>query len=59
MKNFTIRAFVLTLAIAGAVATSVSSAAISHKHTTVVAMTDPTSPVPICAPSDPTHCGMD
>ncbi len=59
MKNFTVRAFVLTLAIAGAVATSVSSASTNKHMTAKVSFTDPTTPAPVCKPSDPSHCGMD
>jgi hypothetical protein len=59
MKNFTIKAFVLTLAIAGAVATSVSSAATSHKHATVVTLTDPSGPAPLCLPNSGNTCGLD
>jgi len=59
MKSLTIRAFVLTLAIAGAVATSVSSASMHKNMTAKVSFTDPSSPAPLCKPSDPSHCGMD
>lgn len=58
MKNLVIRAFVLTLALSGVAATSVSKASTPAKAKLAM-MTEPGSPAPVCAPSDPSHCGMD
>ena len=57
MKKFTVRAFVLTLAITGAAATAVSNAA-TPKHK-AVAISDPSGPAPVCAPSSGETCGLD
>lgn len=61
MKNFTIRAFALTLAIAGAAATSVSAAAHAKTPSThkITAMSDPTDPAPMCLPRSGNYCGLD
>jgi hypothetical protein len=58
MKNTLVRAFVLSLAVAGFGAASVSSKALTSAN---VRMDTPRSspPAPLCLPSDPTHCGMD
>ncbi len=58
MMKFTVRAFVFALALAGMAATSVSNASTPDK-TKIAMMTQPGSPAPVCAPSDPSHCGMD
>lgn len=58
MKTFAVRAFVLTLALAGVAATTVSKASTPGKAKLAM-MTEPGSPAPVCAPSDPSHCGMD
>ncbi len=58
MKNIIIRSFVLTLAVAGFGAATVAS----HARTTTKASVAPLSvsgPQTLCAPSDPTHCGLD
>ncbi len=55
MKTLMIRALVLGLAVTGLTAVSVSSSALSAKTGTKVAMASPT---PLCAPSDPSHCGL-
>jgi len=57
MKNLTIRAFVLSLVLAGAAATTVSSAATPAKKAVVA--TDPSGPAPLCLPNSGDHCGMD
>ena len=57
MKKFTVRAFVLTLALTGIAATSVSNAA-TPKHK-AIAFSDPSSPAPMCAPSSGDVCGLD
>ena len=58
MKSLTARLSVLALALTGfAASTVVSKAATHNTGTTVVAMG--TSPVCMCAPHDPTHCGLD
>jgi hypothetical protein len=59
MKTNLIRLFVLTLTIAGFSAATVSA----HARTTTKASVAPLSVVggssPLCAPSDPSHCGLD
>jgi hypothetical protein len=59
MKNTFIRVFVLTLAVAGFGAATVAS----HARTTVKVAVAPVSVIggsmSLCAPSDPSHCGMD
>ena len=55
MKTNLIRAFVVALAFAGFSASSVSA----KTATTVSTKTVNVTPTPLCAPSDPTHCGMD
>jgi len=59
MKTTLVRLFVLTLAIAGFGATTVAA----HDRTTVKASVAPLSVVggtgTLCAPSDPSHCGLD
>ena len=55
--KYIIRAFVVVLALTGAVAsTQISSAAAQTKVT--VAKTS-AMPVPMCDPNDPTACGID
>jgi len=56
MKKFTVRAFVLTLALAGATATTVSNAA-TTKHTVKVSFSEPSAPAPVCYPGS--TCGLD
>jgi len=60
MKNSLVRASVVALAIVGFTASSIAS---SHK-TVKNAVASSNSPVtvasvPLCLPSDPTHCGLD
>ena len=57
MQKLTVRAFVLTLALAGIAATSVSSAA-TPKHK-VSSFSEPTGPAPVCMPSSGNVCGLD
>ena len=52
MKSNIIRAFVLTLTLAGIGASAVTSA-----HASRAKVSDKELP-PMCAPSDPTYCGM-
>jgi hypothetical protein len=59
MKKFSIRAFVLTLALTGAVATTVSSAATKAHKATTASFTDPGSPMPLCKPNTGDNCGID
>jgi hypothetical protein len=71
MKSNIVRLFVLTLAVAGFGATTVSAHAKAKLSTDakdapmpLCAPSDPThcglhdAPMPLCAPSDPTHCGL-
>jgi hypothetical protein len=58
MKNIIIRSFVLTLAITGFGAATVAS----HARTTTKAALTPLSvsgSQTLCAPKDPSHCGLD
>ncbi|MFC6646696.1 hypothetical protein ACFQBQ_14095 [Granulicella cerasi] len=59
MKNFTVRAFVLTLALTGAVASTVSSKAATKSNTTKVTFLDPSTPAPMCSPKSASLCGID
>lgn len=54
MKKFTVRAFVLTLALAGFAASN----ATTTKHT-VANFSDPSGPMPMCLPSSGQTCGLD
>lgn len=56
MKTFAIRAFVLTLALAGASATALSHAA-TVKHGFVTP--HGTAPTPYCLPASGDNCGME
>lgn len=58
MKNLTVRAFVLALAVTGAVATSVTSAAAKTHKIATAAFTEPTSPAPLCKPNSGNTCGI-
>jgi hypothetical protein len=56
MKNTMIRLFVLSLAVAGFGASSITA----HARIAKTVSVPPTSAVmPLCAPSDPSHCGLD
>jgi hypothetical protein len=56
----TIRAFVVALVLVGAGSTTfVSASPNSSNGITVKAHNVVGLPAPLCAPSDPTHCGMD
>ena len=59
MKSLSVRLSVLALALTGfAASTVVSRAAAAHKATpAVVAMG--TTPMAMCMPRDPSHCGLD
>jgi hypothetical protein len=57
--KFSVRAFVLTLALTGAVATSVSSAATKTHKVTTASFTDPSNPAPLCNPKSGDDCGID
>jgi hypothetical protein len=54
MKNITIRAFVVALALVGFASTAHSK---TTGHTVVANMGG--MPVPMCPPSDPNGCGID
>ena len=56
MKNNIVRAFVMTLAIAGFGATTVSAHVASSKAK--ISATNKELSIPMCAPSDPTLCGL-
>jgi hypothetical protein len=58
MRLLSVRLSVLALALTGFAASTVVSKAATHKAgTTIVAMG--TTPVCMCSPHDPTHCGLD
>jgi len=59
MKKFTVRAFVLTLALTGTIATSMKSAAEKTHKVASVSFTDPSGPVPLCSPNGKTSCGIE
>ena len=54
MKNTMIRAFVIALALTGAVSTAHSKTAVSSFE----AMSGAGFPVPMCPPNDPNGCGI-
>ena len=56
MKSNIVRAFVVTLALTGFAATTVS--AHSAGKAKLVASTTQDQPIPTCVPSDPTLCGL-
>jgi len=55
MKNNIVRLFVLTLAVAGFGATTVSAHSASKAQ---ISATTQDLPMPMCAPSDPSLCGI-
>jgi len=55
MKNNIVRAFVMTLAIAGFGATTVSAHVASKAK---ISTTNKEMSIPVCAPSDPSYCGL-
>ena len=58
MKSFAVRLSVLALALTGFASSTVTSRATAHQSTpTVVAMG--TTPMAMCMPRDPSHCGLD
>lgn len=60
MQKFTVRALVLSLAVVGAVATTVSSqAATQRPGTRTAVLTDTTIPAPVCSPRGTSKCGLD
>ncbi|HVG26270.1 MAG TPA: hypothetical protein VM865_01595 [Acidobacteriaceae bacterium] len=62
MKNTFVRAFVLSLTFAGLTAQTltakVSSPATAPSKVLPIASSWTGYPIPLCAPSDPTYCGM-
>jgi len=56
MKNNLIRAFVVVLALAGFSATTVSAHSASKAKQ--LSSTTQDMPIPTCAPSDPSVCGL-
>jgi hypothetical protein len=56
VKNNLVRAFVVVLALAGFSATTVS--AHSAAKAKQLSSTTQDQPIPTCAPSDPTYCGL-
>ena len=60
MKHL-VRAFIVVLAVTGAVATTQTSSASTSNATVVSAAVSKTSalPIPRCAPNDPNACGID
>lgn len=58
MKSTFVRVFVMTLAFAGFSASSYISKAPAKTISTASSFVSSGMPVPMCAPSDPSHCGM-
>ena len=60
MKTILVRAFVLSLAVVGFTASSISSQATTTASAKISRMPvlGTAGSVPLCAPSDPTHCGL-
>lgn len=64
MKNSLIRGFVVALAIVGFTASSVAASHATPRTSTprtsrIGSAPQTSGSTPLCAPSDPTHCGMD
>ena len=59
MKSLSLRLSVLALALTGFIASSVTSKPASRKTVTPVVVAMGTTPATVCAPSDPSHCGLD
>jgi hypothetical protein len=61
MKNLLLRALVLSLAVVGFTASSISSQATTTASSKIsrTPVLGTAGSVPLCAPSDPTHCGLD
>lgn len=57
MKTFAIRAFVLTLALAGASATAISHAATTKHELGITPHGE--APAPLCTPASGDNCGME
>jgi hypothetical protein len=58
MKHI-VRAFVVVLALTGAVSTSYSSATPTHASAKWATAKTSAFPVPMCPPDDPNGCGID
>jgi len=59
MKSNIVRTFVITLALTGFGATTVSAHTAAAASKAKVSTTAKDFPPPVCLPSDPTACGMD
>ena len=59
MKTFAARLSVLALALTGFTASTIVSKAAPHKSVTPAVVAMGTTPMTMCAPSDPSHCGLD
>jgi hypothetical protein len=59
MKNSVIRGFVVALAIVGFTASSVAASHSTTKTSKIGSAPQSTGSIPTCAPSDPSHCGLD
>lgn len=59
MKSFTARLSVVALALTGFAASTVVSYASTKKHEVKPPVFGPTSPCPMCKPSNPAPCGLD
>ncbi len=59
MKNSLIRVAVVALAIVGFTASSVAASHSTPRTATIGSAPHTSGSTPLCAPSDPTHCGMD
>ena len=59
MKSLSIRLSVLALTLTGFTASTLASKAAPRKTVTPVVVAMGTTPATVCAPSDPSHCGLD
>jgi hypothetical protein len=54
-----VRGFVVALAIVGFTASSVAASHTASKGAKISTATQASGSTPLCAPSDPSHCGLD
>ncbi len=59
MKNSLVRGFVVALAIVGFTASSVAASHSAPKTAKIGSAPQSSGSIPTCAPSDPSHCGLD
>jgi hypothetical protein len=59
MKTSLVRGFVVALAIVGFTASSVAASHSASKTSKIGSVPQTAGSTPLCAPSDPSHCGLD